>query len=140
MSNKRIIIFDFDDTLINYKMKTPRQSYHMLNLFKKYGYIMAIITYNPSPYISMIHSGLHKFIDCIHYGDIDRDILFTRSLETIMKKHKITETELEEYKIYYLDDREDNIQKVKEKYPNIIDFHCYDINELHHFKKILRKK
>ncbi len=34
-----IIIFDLYDTLVNCKMKIPRQSYHMLNKFKKLNYI-----------------------------------------------------------------------------------------------------
>jgi len=42
----KIIIFDLDDTLVNCKMKIPRQTYHMLNKFKKLGYIIGIITYN----------------------------------------------------------------------------------------------
>jgi len=42
----KIIIFDLDDTLVNYRMKIPRQTYHMLNKFKKLGYIIGIITYN----------------------------------------------------------------------------------------------
>ena len=33
--NTTIIIFDLDDTLVNCKMKIPRQTYHMLNKFKK---------------------------------------------------------------------------------------------------------
>ena len=41
-----IIIFDLDDTLVNCKMKIPRQTYHMLNKFKKLNYIIGIITYN----------------------------------------------------------------------------------------------
>jgi len=42
----KIIIFNLDDTLVNAKMKVPRQTYHMLNKFKKQGYIIGIITYN----------------------------------------------------------------------------------------------
>jgi len=29
----KIIIFDFDDTLVGYNMVVPRQTYHMLNRF-----------------------------------------------------------------------------------------------------------
>ena len=32
---KTIIIFDLDDTLVNYKM-TTKQTYHILNEFKKW--------------------------------------------------------------------------------------------------------
>ena len=41
-----IIIFDLDDTLVSCKMKIQRQTYHMLNKFKKLNYIIGIITYN----------------------------------------------------------------------------------------------
>lgn len=54
-----IIIFDLDYTLVNCKMKIPRQTYHMLNKFKKLNYIIGIITYNvmcknerPEKYVS----------------------------------------------------------------------------------------
>jgi hydroxymethylpyrimidine pyrophosphatase-like HAD family hydrolase len=40
-----IIIFDLDDTLVSCKMKMPRQTYHMLNKFKKLNYIIGIITH-----------------------------------------------------------------------------------------------
>ncbi len=43
---KTIIIFDLDDTLVNGKMIIPRQTYHMLNRFKKLNYLIGIITYN----------------------------------------------------------------------------------------------
>jgi len=48
-----IIIFDLDDTLVNGKMVVPRQTYHMLNKFKK----------------------LYIF-----YENIDRHILFNKCL------------------------------------------------------------
>ena len=39
--SKIIIVFDLDDTLINFKMKTPRQTYHMLNRSWSFYYISA---------------------------------------------------------------------------------------------------
>lgn len=36
---EKIIIFDLDDTLVNSNIKVPKQTYHILNNFKKKKYI-----------------------------------------------------------------------------------------------------
>ena len=55
---KKIIIFDLDDTLINISMKVPRQTYHMLNNFRKNKYLMSVITYNTFPLVVTFNTNI----------------------------------------------------------------------------------
>lgn len=43
---EKIIIFDLDDTLVDSKMKVPRQTYHIFNNFKKMLYQKIFIEIN----------------------------------------------------------------------------------------------
>lgn len=56
-----VIIFDLDDTLVNCKMKVPRQTYHMLNRFIKLNYKIAIISYNPLINLIIVSCQLDKY-------------------------------------------------------------------------------
>lgn len=75
-----IIIFDLDDTLVNCKMKIPRQTYHMLNKFKKNNYFIGIITYNWMVNLVAKETNLYKYTSHIFYKDIDRATLFENCL------------------------------------------------------------
>jgi hypothetical protein len=79
-----IIIFDLDDTLVNCKMKIPRQTYHMLNKFKKLNYFIGIITYNFMVNLVAKETNLYKYTSHIFYKDIDRDILFENYVSQII--------------------------------------------------------
>lgn len=48
---EKIIIFDLDDTLVNSNIKVPKQTYHILNNFKKKNIYLSVITYNIFPLI-----------------------------------------------------------------------------------------
>jgi hydroxymethylpyrimidine pyrophosphatase-like HAD family hydrolase len=69
-----IIIFDLDDTLVNCKMKIPRQTYHMLNKFKKLNYLIGIITYNWMVRLVANETNLYKYTSHIFYEDIEKNI------------------------------------------------------------------
>ena len=126
----KIIIFDLDDTLVNPKMIIPRQTYHMLNKFKKLNYIIGIITYNCLVNIVAKETNLYKYTNYIFYGYLDRDILFKKALNKIFEENP---TSLN-WQIYYVDDRADHLQIVKESFSTIITYHCVNMCELYKFK------
>ncbi len=128
-----IIIFDLDDTLVNCKMKIPRQTYHMLNKFKKLNYLIGIISWNCMVRLVAKETNLYKYTNYIFYENIDRDVLFEKCLSKIISDHKLINLN----KIYYIDDRLDNLEVVKEKNENIIIYHCMNIYELYKFKYLL---
>lgn len=128
----KIIIFDLDDTLINSKIKVPRQTYHMLNKLKKMNCIIGIISYNCLAKFVVNKVGLYKYTNYIYNGDLDRNKLFERCIFNITLNENI-----KNYEVYYIDDRLDNLQIVKENFPNTIIYHCKNLYELHLFKKII---
>lgn len=134
-----IIIFDLDDTLVNSKMKIPRQTYHMLNKFKKLNYSIGIITYNCMVNLIAKETNLYKYTNHIFYENTNRDFLFEKCVNQLIKDHKIMNiTNIHNIdKIYYIDDRLDNIQVIKEKYNNVITYHCYDIYKLYKLKYLI---
>lgn len=101
-----IIIFDLDNTLVNSKIKIPKQTYHMLNKFKKLNYFIGIITYNCMATLVAKETNLWKYTNHIYYADIDRHILFEKCLKTIIDDYSIVSIN----KIYYVDDRLDNLE------------------------------
>lgn len=84
----------------------------MLNKFKKLGYFIGIITYNCFANIVVKETNLQKYMNYIVYGDLDRNVLF------------LTENkDAKYYDIYYVDDRIDNLQIIKEYFPNTTTYH-----------------
>ncbi len=129
----KIIIFDLDDTLVNAKMKIPRQTYHMLNKFKKLNYIIGIITYNSLVNIVAKETNLYKYTNYIFYDNLDRNILFEKCLNSIYNEN----IDALYYKIYYADERADNLQVVKNYFPEISTYHCINMYQLYQFKYII---
>lgn len=129
----KIIIFDLDDTLVNYRMKIPRQTYHMLNKFKKLGYIIGIITYNCIINLVANECNLYKYTNYIFYGDLDRNVLFEKCINKILEENPSSL----DWQIYYADDCADNLQLVKCYYPEITTYHCKNMYELYLFKFII---
>lgn len=128
-----IIIFDLDDTLVNAKMKIPRQTYHMLNKFKKINYFIGIITYNFMASIVAKETNLYKYTNNIYCANIDRHILFNNCLKQIIDDYSIITIN----KLYYIDDRLDNLEICVSHNKNILTYHCYDMYELYKFKHII---
>ena len=128
-----IIVFDLDDTLVNSKMKIPRQTYHMLNKFKKLNYFIGIISYNWMIRLVAKETNLYKYTSNFLYEDIDRDILFEKCINQIIGDYQITDIS----KIYYVDDRLDNLEIIKEKNENVITHHCCDIYKLYKLKYLI---
>jgi len=135
---KKIIIFDLDDTLVDSKMKVPRQTYHMLNNFKKKKYIMSVITYNSLPLIITLNTSIYKYMDFVISENIYRNKLFKKCINKIVYKYKIKK--LKDYQIYYIDDRMDNIKNIKKYYKDICCFHCKNVQELYLIKNIINMK
>ena len=131
-----IIIFDLDDTLVNWNRKIPRQTYHMLNKFKKLNYIIGVISYNLTSYYIAEETNLYEYTSHIFYKNTNRDILFELCINKIITDYNLNNIT----NIYYIDDRIDNLQVVKNKYPNVITYHCYNIYELYKLKYSLRSK
>jgi hydroxymethylpyrimidine pyrophosphatase-like HAD family hydrolase len=132
---RKIIIFDLDDTLVSCKMKVPRQTYHMLNKFIKQDHILGIITYNYLADFIVGTTQLNKYFKLVIYGDMARDKLFGQMINLIKSKYNIDD--ISQYKIYYIDDRLDNIEVVKKSYDFVIDYHVEDIYQLYKFKYVL---
>ena len=129
----KIIIFDLDDTLVSAKMTIPRQTYHMLNKFKTSGYIIGIITYNCMVNLVAKECNLYKYTRYIFYGNLDRYILFDKCISSIRSDYSIQAN----FQIYYLDDRQDNLECVKKYFPFVITYHCVNIYELYKFKHLV---
>lgn len=129
----KIIIFDLDDTLVNAKMKIPRQTYHMLNKFKKENYIIGIISYNFLVNLVAKKTNLYKYTNYIFYGDLDRNILFEKCLNVIYADN----IDSLSYNIYYADDRADNLQVVKTYFEKVITYYCVNMYQLYQFKFII---
>jgi hypothetical protein len=125
-----IIIFDLDDTLVNCKMKIPRQTYHMLNKFKKLNYFIGIITYNFMVGLVAKETNLYKYTSYIFYENVDRNVLFEKCVSQIIDDNQLVNVN----KIYYIDDRLDNLHVIKEKNKNVITYHCYNMYKLYKFK------
>lgn len=130
-----ILIFDLDDTLVSCKMKIPRQTYHMLNKFKKLNYFIGIITYNCMVGLIAKETNLCKYTSHIFYKNVDRDILFENCVCQIMNDYKLANVS-----IYYFDDRLDNLQVVKEKNKHVITYHCCNMYDLYKCKNIIGNK
>ncbi len=127
----KIIIFDFDDTLVGYNMIVPRQTYHMLNKFKKLGYFIGIISYNFMVNIVANDLNLYKYADVIIYENSDRNILFNKCLQFILNKNSLL---LDEVSIYYVDDRKDNIDCIVDNFSFVKPYHCINNYSLYKFK------
>lgn len=133
MNNNNIIIFDLDDTLLNSKMKIPRQTYHMLNKFKKLNYHIGIITYNWMVKIIAKETNLYKYTNIILCENIDRNILFEKCVNQIINKYQLFSMN----SIYYIDDKLDNLHHIKEINKNVTIYHCHNMYELYKFKYLL---
>jgi hypothetical protein len=114
-------------------MKIPKQTYHMLNKFKKLNYSIGIITYNCMAILVAKETNLYKYTTHILYENIDRDVLFEKCVNKIINDNQLDNVT----KIYYVDDRLDNLQAVKDKYNSTITYHCYNIYELYKFKYVI---
>jgi len=128
-----IIIFDLDDTLVSPRMKVPRQTYHMLNRFRRLNYLIGIISYNCMVNLVAKETNLYNYSSHIFYEDVDRDILFDKCVNKIIEDNKLNNVN----KLYYVDDRLDNLLVVKNKNKDVITYHCIDINELYKLKNYI---
>ena len=126
----KIIIFDLDDTLVNSKMKIPRQTYHMLNKFKKLGYIIGIITYNCLVNLVANECNLYKYTSYLFYGDLDRNALFKKCINKILLENPSSSN----FPIYYIDDCYNNLKIVQKYYDEIITYHCKNMYKLYKLK------
>jgi hydroxymethylpyrimidine pyrophosphatase-like HAD family hydrolase len=132
-----IIIFDLDDTLVNHRMKIPRQTYHMLNKFLKEKYFIGILTFNCLVPLIANETNLYHYTSSIVYNKHgDRNSLFQKCLETILERNKVSHIE----RIFYVDDRKDHLQIIQENNSNIILYHVTNMYELYQFKYLVDKK
>jgi endo-1,4-beta-mannosidase len=84
-------------------------------------------------YLVANETNLYKYTNHIFYKDVDRDILFEKCLNQIMDDYQLVNAN----KIYYIDDRIDNLQAIKEKNNNVIIYHCYDMYKLYKLKYLI---
>ena len=134
-----ILVFDLDYTLTNHNGKVPRSTYHMLKQFKRNKFIMTIITYNPVPQLTPNFTDLYKYFETIHYGNMERSILFKQSIKFVSEKYKI---DTNTCNIYYIDDRQDNIDEVINSHSTetnkIITYYCEDPEKLYRLKELFK--
>lgn len=138
MNQRVIIIFDLDDTLVNGKMKIPRQTYHMLNFFKKKHCVMGVISYNFMAKWVAHHTHLYKYTQYIFFENVDRDVLFEKCfhqmLQDLQDPQDIEKTNV----VHYVDDRLDNLQIIKNRFgEQVSTHHCPNMYELHKLKKTI---
>lgn len=114
---KVLIIFDLDDTLLSYRkpvLKVPKQTYHMLQKFKKLNIDMAICSYNPLTEDLVSKHNLFPYIHELSYGQVPREDL----VYTIVCKRGFYDF------IFYVDDKEENIKRIEEIFPRIQTLLC----------------
>lgn len=129
------MIFDLDNTLINLNGNVPRQTYHMLKKFKKQGYIIGIVSYDHLCHFTSDGLNLYDYSDIVKWSSMGRSKLFLDTLNYLKLKNNITDDNIEQ--IYYIDIQKDNIQNIKESFPNIITWYCTNVHELYNFKFII---
>ena len=126
---KTLIIFDLDDTLVSKRALVPRQTYHMLNKFKKLGYIIGVISYNCLlPFVAN-NTNLYKYTNSLFWGDSDRNTLFKKCLQKLIQENQVSE-----YRVFYVDDRLDHLENIKGCYSHVLTYHCLNPLELYKFK------
>lgn len=106
-------MFDLDDTLIQCTKKgryiVPKQTWHALRNLHNKNIKLCITSYNKTALLWVELLGLYKYIQDIFVGNPPRYYL----IDNIIEKYP-------EYSILgYFDDREDNIEEVKHRYPTI---------------------
>ena len=133
----KIIIFFFENTLINKRRKVPKQTFHLLKKLKRIGYYIGIISNNPMIYFDAIEFELYKysnFIKCDNTIKIEN--LFNLIL-TLLKNKYLSNDDNNAIKIYYIDNNIDNLQKIKSCNTDIKLINCIDLYTLY---KIIDKK
>lgn len=130
-----IIIFDLDDILVNCKMKIPKQTYHMLNKFKKLNYVIGIITYNFMGNLVAKETNLYNYTSHVLCSNLNRDVLFNKMLNYLIEDYSIQEIK----SIYYVDDREDNINIIKKSNSKVKTYHCVNMYKLYKLKYFIDK-
>lgn len=129
MTNK-IIIFIFENILINKRMKIPKQTYHLLQKLKKNGYIIGIISNNPLIYFDARELGLYKYSNYIKCDNkLQIYELFNIILNNLSKYKK--NNYKDDDKIYFIDTDINNLQKIKKNNDKIFTIHCKDIYKLY---------
>ena len=112
MSSK-LIIFDLDDTLVRYgkkrKICVPRQTFHSLRDLHARGFTLVCVTYNCYGEMIANQCCLFKYISFLQYARNIGD----RSLVVRLVAQKYNSNNFS-----YFDDRKDNIEQVKLKFPN----------------------
>ncbi len=120
-----LIVFDLDDTLIRYgkHITVPRQTFHCLRDLKARGFIIACATYNVYGVLIAHECGLFKYIDFLQWdaNTGDRSIIITKILLQYPG----------EKNFIYFDDRMDNLNQVKCKFPEASYAHVYNPLYLH---------
>lgn len=106
-------VFDLDDTLVRYgkNITVPRQTFHILRDLHLKGYKIAVISYNPLGKIIIQRLGLSKYVD------------YSICSSTSYRAKLISSLIPLDENIHYYDDRKDNLEAVKEKYPEVITHH-----------------
>ena len=74
-------------------------------------------------------------MDFVISENIYRNKLFKKCINKIVDKYKIKK--LNDYQIYYIDDRMDNIENIKKYYKDICCFHCKNVQKLYLIKNII---
>ncbi len=109
--NKKLYIFDLDDTLVHYgrKITVPRQTFHVLRNLSHEGHEIVVVSYNSLCEVIMVITGLYKYVTMTMWGRDDRYMLVQRALT------KAGKSTLDNFT--YVDDRLDNIQNIKLHFP-----------------------
>lgn len=107
----KIYVFDLDDTLVRYNKGAivPKQTFHRLRDLA-YTYPIYIISYNPLCEHIIKSLLLDKYIKAVFYSS---DIRYTLISKVLNKEQCKPEN------IIYFDDRQDNIDNVLSRYPQI---------------------
>ena len=132
----KIIIFNLDNTIINYRDKVPRQTYHMFNRFKKLGYIIGIISYYPNGYFLARDINLYKYASFIICEKKLFYLLFEDIYNKIINKFNFNISDIEN--IYYIDTNNEIINSLTNKYyDKLIGVNFNNVYDVYNLKKMV---
>lgn len=108
-----VVVFDLDDTLVRYTKKgarVPRETWHALRRLWEGGVSLFIVSYDPLASFLVGQLGLFKYIDKVVSGRPPR----TNVIDQLAADADLPTS------FFYVDDRPDNIDEVKAKWPGAI--------------------
>jgi len=125
-------VFDLDDTLVQYghSVNVPKQTFHCLRALKQKGCDLGIISFNPLGKLVASQVGLTPFFFSRKHVVCDDAMDREELMFALLKQMNYTEQRLLHI-FHYWDDRQDNLQIIREFLPNCKTHHVPNPRKLY---------